>query len=393
EARLGQGAFLALRLVDLLAPDHEPVSADAFRYQWLATDRFCGELGNAATEGAHLHAIAKRAADAQRLADVALVTPALFAYATFLEDGLRLEEAVDVLTTLFVVVATRLSVKDGVVARLRYARVHRKLNRYDEAEAAYSEAGELATAAGDRYSALLSRIGLANALVGRGNLPAAERRLQGILLDARAAGERDAEARAEHGVAVVLCMVGQSAEAIPHAWRAFELYEEEDSRLRALCDVGVMLLALGDAVGAERALLEITRRRPSTETLSNALLELMHCASYRRDHVGFARWRERTEALEADMPPNIRADFYLKQGIGQARFGNFRRAATLLKQALEIAAAAGLHEFEFRIDRILQGLGACEQRCEREAQHPVASVVVETTELREVSASLAQLTE
>src|SRR5689334_25005959 len=44
EARLGQGAFLALRLVDLLAADREPVSQDAFHYQWVATDRFCSEL-------------------------------------------------------------------------------------------------------------------------------------------------------------------------------------------------------------------------------------------------------------------------------------------------------------------------------------------------------------
>src|ERR1041385_2259196 len=33
EARLGQGAFLALRLVDLLAPDRLQVSGDAFHYQ------------------------------------------------------------------------------------------------------------------------------------------------------------------------------------------------------------------------------------------------------------------------------------------------------------------------------------------------------------------------
>src|SRR6266404_1425765 len=43
EARLGQGAFLALRLVDLLASDRAPVSTDAFHYQWVATDRFCRE--------------------------------------------------------------------------------------------------------------------------------------------------------------------------------------------------------------------------------------------------------------------------------------------------------------------------------------------------------------
>ena len=389
EARLGQGAFLALRLVDLLGPDRTPVSVDAFHYQWVATDRFCRELHAAATEGAHVHGIAGSAADAQRLGDIQLVAPALFAYAHFLEDELRLDEALDVLTTLLVVVADRLSSADTVAAHLRFARVHRKLNRFDEAEAAYTEAEDRATATGDRYSALLSRIGRANTVLGRGNLGEAERRLQSILSDARAAGERDAEARAEHGIAVAHHHMGQSAEATVHAWRAFELYEEEDSRLRALNDVGIMLLSLGDAVGAERALCEVVRRGSSQDNMSNALIELMHCASYRRDHVGFARWRERCEERLEDMPPNIRTDFYLKQGIGQARFGRFRRAEGLMKQALEIAGAAGLHEFEFRIERILEGLDDCQQAMARESQ--ATEPVLQTAELREVSESLAQL--
>ena len=390
EARLGQGAFLALRLVDLLAPDRDPVSTDAFHYQWVATDRFCRELRAAATEGAHVHGIAASAADARRLGEVQLIAPALFAYAHFLEDELRLEEAIDVLTTLLVVVGTRLSAADVVAAHLRFARVHRKLNHFDEAEAAYAEAGDLASIAGDRYSALLSRIGRANSVLGRGNLAEAERRLQEILADARVAGERDAEARAEHGIAVARHHMGQSAEAIPHAWRAFELYEEEDSRMRALNDVGLMLLSLGDAVGAERALTEVVRRGGTQESTSNAMVELMHCASYCRDHVGFARWRERCEERVTDMPPNIKADFYLKQGVGQARFGRFRRAETLMKQALEIAGAAGLHEVEFRIERIMAGLGDCEHAMARESQ-TATEPVEQTAELREVTESLAQL--
>jgi len=293
EARLGQGAFLALRLVDLLAPDRGPVSQDAFHYQWVATDRFCRELFAAATEGAHVHGIAESASDAYRLGDIRLVSPALFAYAHFLETELRLEEALDVLMSLLLVVGNRLSSTDAVAAQLRFARVHRKSNRFDEADAAYTEAGELAKLAGDRYSALLSRIGRANTMLGRGNLADAEHRLEGILADARAAGERDVEARAEQGIAATLYYMGQSVEAIPHAWHAFQLYEEEDSRLRALGDVGIMLLSLGDATGAERALAEVFRRGRTRETVSNAVIELMHCASYRRDHVGFARWRER----------------------------------------------------------------------------------------------------
>jgi hypothetical protein len=41
QVRLGQGAFLTLRFVDLLAPDREPPTPDVFRYQWAATERYC----------------------------------------------------------------------------------------------------------------------------------------------------------------------------------------------------------------------------------------------------------------------------------------------------------------------------------------------------------------
>jgi len=390
EARLGQGAFLALRLVDLLAPDREPVSPDAFHYQWIATDRFCRELRAAATEGAHVHGIAASAADAHRLSDSRLLAPALLAYAHYLEDAMRFDEALDVLWTLVQVGDTRLSSPDAVAVRLRMARVNRKQNRFDEAEAAYVAAGELAATAGDRYSELLSRIGRANTLLGRGNLAEAERCLRAILADARTAGQQDAAARAEHGIGVALHHMGQPADAIPHVWRGFELYEDEESRLRALNDIGIMLLMVGDSVGAERALSEVARRGATQDNVNNALVELMHCASFRRDRVGFARWRERCEKRVADMPPNIRADYYLKQGIGQARFGQFTKAEALMGRALEVASGAGLHEFEFRIERIKHGLRDCERLLQGEPT-AAAELVFDTEELREVSASLAQL--
>src|SRR2546425_4591318 len=246
-----------------------------------------------ATEGAHVHGIAESASDSYSLGDVQLISPALFAYAHFLEVEQRLEEALDVLTTLLVVVGSRLSSTDAVAAQLRFARVHRKLNRFDEADAAYTEAGELATLAGDRYSVLLSRIGRANTMLGRGNSADAERRRAGVRADARTAGERDVEARAEQGIAAALYYMGQSAEAIPHAWHAFRLYEEDDARLRALGDVGTMLLSLGDATGAERALAEVFRRGRTQDCVSNAVIELMHCASYRRAGGRVAPRRER----------------------------------------------------------------------------------------------------
>src|SRR5713101_5367147 len=66
QSRLGQGAFLALRLIDLLAPEREPVHPDAFRYQCAATERFCRDFRVTSTEGAHLQALVASADGAQR---------------------------------------------------------------------------------------------------------------------------------------------------------------------------------------------------------------------------------------------------------------------------------------------------------------------------------------
>src|SRR6266853_1997615 len=109
DSRLGQGAFLALRLIDLLAPEREPVQPDAFEYQWAATDRFCRDLRRVSTEGAHLQGLVTSAGQGHSHRDVRLLTPGLFAYAHFLEDSLHLDEALDVLRTLRSVVGRCLS--------------------------------------------------------------------------------------------------------------------------------------------------------------------------------------------------------------------------------------------------------------------------------------------
>src|SRR5438270_6786853 len=42
------------------------------------------------------------------------------------------------------------------------------------------------------------------------------------------------QALAHQGISVVLNTAGQPSDAIPHAWRAFELYTDDVSRMRAL---------------------------------------------------------------------------------------------------------------------------------------------------------------
>jgi len=390
DARLGRAAFVALRLIDLLAPDEPALPRDAFHYQHAATDRACRGLPADRPETSHLIGVVQSTADAYHTRDVGLLFPALFAYAHYLEDEMRLEEALDVLETLERVGGDRFRAEDQVAARLRMARVLRKLNRFDEAEQGYEEAGALAAGIEDTHSRLLSRIGRANTVTARGNLAEAEQSLRGALADAEAAGDRNAQALAHQGLAVVLSTSGRPAEAIPHGWHAYELYDDETPRMRTLTDLGVMFLTVGDARSADLALTTVVREGNGRDVVDNAMIELMHCASFRRDRVGFERWRERCEARRDDMPPNVLVDFTLKVGIGRARFGQTARANALLRTALRLAQEAGLHEFVFRIERIKDGLRDCKEGCSS-GPLAVTESVFDSDGLREVSNSLALL--
>jgi len=386
QVRLGQGAFLALRFVDLLSPDREAPTPDVFRYQWAATERYCAELASEGTEASHLSCIVRSASEAHRRADINLLTPALFAYALYLEQEAQFEEAEDVLQTILTIGRGRLQQPDEISAWLRLGRTRRKQAEFDGAIAAYAEAGTLANAANDTFSVFLSRIGLCNVHYFRGNLPEAERGWRAVLADASAVGSRAAEAQAHHGLGTLLQRRGLSDSGAPHLWRAYELYDNESDQLRVLTDLGIALLSLGDVEGAEHALAEVARRDRPGENRANSLIELMQCASFRHDRLGFERLREECLTNLDTMPPNIRADYYLKVGVGLARFGNFVKAATNARHALEIASAHGLHELVFRIERIINGLQVCDAPDEA---HIAREPIVQSDALKEVRASLA----
>ncbi len=389
EVRLGQGAFLTLRFVDLLAPDREPPTPDVFRYQWAATERYCAELAGEGTEASHLSCIVRATGEAHQTGELHLIAPALFAYALYLEQESHFEEAEDALETMILVGGSRLSSTDAISGWLRLGRVRRLQASFQSADAAYEEAGRIAAVHGDRQSVLLSRVGHCNLLYFRGNLAEAERSWHALLADAQSGGFRRIESETEHGLGNVLHRRGKTHEGIPHLWRAFELYEDPENQIRALGDLGLSLVALGKVDSAEQALQEVVRRAQTGEPVINAAIELMHCASFRQDRVSFERWRERATRGFEHVPPNMRTDYHLKAGIGFARFGSYRRAETELRHALEIAIAHGLHEFVFRIERILGGLHECGalESTESAASEPA----IHSESLREVSASLAAL--
>src|SRR5437867_13194330 len=157
EVRLGQGAFLTLRFVDLLDPDREPPTPDVFRYQWAATERYCAELAGEGTEASHLSCIVRAAGEAHQEGNTQFLAPALFAYALYLEQESHFEEAEDALHTMIAVGGERLKTSDLTTAWMRIGRVRRLQTEFDQADVAYSTAGKIAAAACDQQTYLFSR--------------------------------------------------------------------------------------------------------------------------------------------------------------------------------------------------------------------------------------------
>ena len=157
--------------------------------------------------------------------------------------------------------------------------------------------------------------------------------------------------------------------------------------MRVLHDLGYALARLGAMESAERAFKIVVQRSATMDGSGNAKIELMYCASFRRDRVGFERWRGECSRIMDKMAPNQLADYHLKLGIGLGRFGRLDRAAAELQLALRVARAHGLHEFEFRIERILGGLAECSTH---ETDHVDAEQPAGTS-IFEVSSALAGL--
>jgi tetratricopeptide (TPR) repeat protein len=391
ESRLGQAAFLVLRLVDLLAPDGPaPAQDDLFRYQAAATARYCREEVAPGTESEHLLGLVHAATEARRRRHPGWMAPTMLAYAAALENAAKYDEALDVLQSLARVAGPTLDAAHGIAADLQIGRVLRECARFDEAATAYERAATLAAATGDQRSVLLSRLGRANVFWGRGNLAEAERWNREVLLESQATRDQDVEARAEHGLGIVLGARGQVPDALPHLCRAAEMYESPVLSHRALHDLGLALARLGVVDLAERALRHVFKKGTTLELRQHAAVELMYSASFRRDRIGFTRWRAECSKTKPHMTPRLLVDFQLKAGVGLARFAKLSDADAELKRAMSLAHAHGLHEFEFRIERILAGLRDCEMM-DPAVLGTAVQPVTQDTGLLAVSGSLARL--
>lgn len=347
------GAFLTLRLVDQFAGDFEAAHPDALAYQTQATRDFLAELHPTTVETNYLLEIVRVAEGIRSSGAVRLLWPPLLALAHWLEQELRLDEALDVLESAIALSDGRQS-EEEVSTYLQQGRVLRLMGRFGDSTSAYALGGQVATQLGDRHSALLSRIGRAIVLQKTGNLPESERVLRDVLAEARRLGDRDAEARACHDLSNTMYARGRNEEAAVLAFRAFELYEHPIQQTKALSDAGLVLKELGLYAAAKQALGAALSASPPPETRYRAMVELLELSALVSDRLSFERIRRDLEFSYERLPFDEQVEFRLKLGVGLSVFDRTSEAVAQLECALALAEQHRLAERLFKIEAVLQ---------------------------------------
>ena len=358
-ARGALGAYLVLRLLDRVLGDPAGVDADGVRWQLQSTQRYVQELQASEPEPAHLLGLVEAVTldPAQRNPVLRL---SLIAYAFYLEQEGRYEEALEVLNVASAThEQSRLPSSEFVSVALQIARLNRHLARWDEAVRCYRAAGAQALQNSDVRAAFLARLGEANVRRGQGDLPGARASVEAVIHDAVEAGETDVEARAYHDLAAVLDRMGLPHEAAAAGFRAFELYQDPADRCRALGDLGVFLRALGAVEAARYAFETVLREAQGWPVRINALIGLMELEAGAGNRIGFQRRMNEAKALESQMAPSMGVDFRFNAGLGLARFGYTERARTYLRSAQALSEEYRLHAWSFRVERVLRDLADC----------------------------------
>lgn len=382
------GGFLTLRLVDVFTEDGGRSLREAIEYQIRATRDYLDDIYPQTAEANHLQEIVRVAEVVLRQHDLRLFWPPVLAFACWLENELRLDEALDALDTLVGLTEGEDGAEE-VASYLQRGRVQRKLGRFDRARASYATAGEMALRIGDHHSERLSRIGQAILLERTGNLPESERVLREVIAEAQNAGDRDAEARASHDLAFTFEQMGRNQEAVRCAFRAFELYQRPDDRLRALSELGTILKSLQHYQAAEDAFRMILEADVQPQIRVNPLLELLEIAALTQDRVGFERWSTTIAELGVELPADARVDFEMKLGVGSALFGRVRKARTHLRRALGLAEQHQLNRFVFSIEEALKELE--QKRMEREPKRAAAGRPTDHPDVTDVANRLRAL--
>ncbi|MGZ8391501.1 MAG: hypothetical protein ACXWWK_01525 [Gemmatimonadales bacterium] len=354
-ARLALGAYVVARLIDkLLTLGNDAEQLEGFHWQLEAVRRHVSELPGDVPETAHLAGVVSAVAADGKVAPGLWMS--LTAYAYYLEQEGRLEEALELLTLAARAHGQKIGLPDFVSYALLAGRLNRQLARWDVASACYQAAENAASSISDLNRALRACLGRAHVLRGRGNLPQAQAEVEQVISRAAAANLADVQGDAHQDMGVILMLQGHRGDSLESTYKAFRLARDPMSRMRILGDLGYGLSESGYYEPARLAFEIVVASNASHLVKVNSLLELMQLESATGNRVAFERRRNEAKGLTDRMTPSLAIDYYYKTAVGLARFDQIERARQMLTEALQIAEKQRLNEWYFRIERMLNGL-------------------------------------
>jgi tetratricopeptide (TPR) repeat protein len=311
----------------------------------------------------------------------------LLAYAAFLEQQGRLEEALEATALAGRAFGPGIPPGDFADCALTAGRLNRLLARWAAAVTCYEAAERTGRERGDLVAALRGRLGCGAVARGRGNLPEARRIAEAVREEARAIDLPLVQALACGDLAAACSEMGQPIEALQADYEMFRLHPDPHHRMRTLGNVGLDLLQLGWHDAARTAFTIVLGSDAKLTVRLNARLELMALEAAVGDQTAFERHHRVAETARDQMPPSMQVDFLFKAASARRRFGQPAAAKTALAEAQVIAAAHGLHAWSFRTEGALRDLEAAGQPTLPE---PSATPRRDSPVLREVAAGLEE---
>jgi hypothetical protein len=315
----------------------------------------------------------------------ARVLPRLAAYARVLRIEARWLLAADAFATIL---ANATGGEPELVITAAYHRGYclRMAGQLEAAAASYDEGRLLAASAQNEAGVLEADVSHATLAIHRGNLPAAEALLDGVIDRANPATCARVLARAFHERAGVAARRGRPEEAVVFAYRALPLYETSAERDRVLGDIAT---ALGDAGHHEAAwdghlLLAATAQEQETRWV--ATVNLIELAALRGNERLFDRFR--AELAGVELPTWLLGHYHLFVGAGYARFGHRALAVRSLCAAERVARQCELNEIGLRAERLLADLESAQSAESRPPSAPrsdVAEVIAALRSMRVLS--------
>ena len=205
---------------------------------------------------------------------------------------------------------------------------------------------------GDIESGLRAQLGRGLIVSTRGDLPAADRIFEGIIVQARECGLHDILSRGLHNRSHTAHMRGDYENfAVRFAYEALANTTNSVSRDSILLDLASSFIELGHLSASRNTNLILASTAQDQYTRLSTLINLMYIAALDGHELGFEQYR--TSLEQATLPPRLEAYYRFDAARCYRKFGNWGAAEIELRKAHEIAESHKINQLVIEIDEVL----------------------------------------